>query len=401
MRGVGRPRVSLTIRDCKSRYFAALCKQGPEPYVILLRVRALKHGAAAPNQSSALIKSHVKTLVSVIIPAYNGERFIAQSLQSVLNQTIKDLEIVIVDDGSTDTTAEIVREFQRADSRIRYIAQANLGQAAARNTGAAAAAGDLIAFLDQDDLWLDHKLEVQIRALKESGADVVFSNGHIFGHEPSDDNMSFPVVHGKFSGTEMFPLLFNQNQIPLATALVRADAFAAAGRLDENPLYQNADDYDFWLRLAGGGRMFVGLPEKLIRYRIHSGQASTDAVKMLKAELAVLRKHEHNSLLNGVEKAPRFHSMYYKLVLALVEVGEYKEARQYLQHILAQEDYPIGVRAQALALRLLPSHFKSIMDLSHRIRESVGYRIAGPLRRVLNQARSMVANFFIQIMIVC
>lgn len=315
--------------------------------------------------------------------AFNGEQYIAQSINSVLSQTLTDLELIIVDDGSRDRTAEIISDLQSSDSRIRYLRQENAGQAAARNRGIAMAAGELIAFLDQDDLWLAHKLEVQTKALKEADVDVVFCNGYLFGDKVAEETMSFPITHGRFPGPEMFRLLFKQNQIPMLAALVRADALRSTGVLDESPLVQNADDYDLWLRLAAEQKRFLGLPEKLVRYRIHSGQASTDNVRMLQAELAVLRRHENNRLLSRENRASRFRSMYEKLVLALVKEGRYPEARKYLKELSAIEKYSPGLLAQTVLLKVLPGHFIKIMDLANRARESVSYRITRPLQRAL------------------
>ncbi|HMJ24897.1 MAG TPA: hypothetical protein VK475_03680, partial [Pyrinomonadaceae bacterium] len=128
---------------------------------------------------------------------------------------------------------------------------------------------------------------------------------------------------------------------------------------------------------------FVGLPDKLIRYRLHSSQASMDAVKMLKAELAVLRQHENNPLLTKEGKVLRFRLAYEKLVRALVEKGEYTEARKYLKEILVQAGHPPTLLAQSVLLGLMPGHFTGILDLAHRARESVSYRITRPLERAV------------------
>lgn len=100
--------------------------------------------------------------VSVIIPVYNGERFLAEAIRSALDQTLSPAEIIVIDDGSTDASAEVARGF---GPPVRVLAQANLGPAAARNLGVAHAAGDLLAFLDADDLWMPEKLAYQVQFL--------------------------------------------------------------------------------------------------------------------------------------------------------------------------------------------------------------------------------------------
>src|ERR1700749_83796 len=104
----------------------------------------------------------MQDLVSVIMPAYNSGRYLAESVRSVQAQTFGGWELVVVDDGSTDDTGEVARRLAEADARVRYVRRPNGGQAAARNTGLAEARGRLVAFLDADDLWLPEKLEAQM-----------------------------------------------------------------------------------------------------------------------------------------------------------------------------------------------------------------------------------------------
>lgn len=318
------------------------------------------------------------------MPVYNGERFIAESMLSVLEQSYQQLELVIVDDGSTDRTAEIVRKLQKTDDRVRYISQKNSGQAAARNKGIESSQGNLIAFLDQDDLWLEGKLELQIKAIAESGADVIFSNGDVFAEEDEPcEFVSFPPMAGKYAGHEIFRLLFVYNRIPILSAIVQREALSKTGLLDEDLRYQNADDYDLWLRLAADGATFLGLADKLVRYRVHRGQASRDIVRMIRAELAVLQKHESTILLSQEDKSRRFRSICQKLLYSLINEGRTGEARTCFKEILARHSSRSSVLAQLPLLWFLPRHYKKIMDLAHRSEESFSYRIGRPLRRLL------------------
>jgi glycosyltransferase involved in cell wall biosynthesis len=109
----------------------------------------------------------MQQLVSIIVPAYNAERFLARTLRSALRQTYVTLEMIVIDDGSTDSTAAVARAFAQSDERVRVISFPNGGVAKARNIGINEAAGELIAFLDADDLWHPTKLERQVAALDE------------------------------------------------------------------------------------------------------------------------------------------------------------------------------------------------------------------------------------------
>ena len=117
------------------------------------------------------------------MPAYNTEKFIGESIQSVIDQTYANWELLVVDDGSTDKTADIIRAFAAQDNRVKYLFQQNGRQAKARNTAIEHSQGTLIAFLDADDLWLPEKLERQLQAFEATNADVVYSNGLII-YEP-------------------------------------------------------------------------------------------------------------------------------------------------------------------------------------------------------------------------
>jgi glycosyltransferase involved in cell wall biosynthesis len=323
-------------------------------------------------------------MISVIMPAYNGEQFIAQSIMSVLNQTFTDFELIVVDDGSTDRTAEIVSGIQRQDDRVRFLRQENSGQAAARNIGISKSQGDLIAFLDQDDLWIEQKLELQTKAIEASGADIVFSGGYIFsGADVTCETISFAQLEGKLSGPEMFRLLFIENRIPILTAIVRKEALASVGPLEEDRRYQNADDYDLWLRLAAAGATFLALPERLVRYRAHSAQASSNTVRMLQAELAVLQKHQNVALLSREDKSRRFRSVYLKLVRSLLDEGRMAEARDCFRELSVGQTLRPSIFLERALLWLVPRQLNRIVDLADRVSESFSYRISRPVRRLL------------------
>lgn len=179
--------------------------------------------------------------VSVIIPTYNRAHLIRKSLESVLNQTFDDFEIIVFDDGSTDDTEKVVKQF--TDERIRCLRhEQNRGAAAARNTGIRAARGDYIAFLDSDDEWLPHKLAKQLTALQSAPASVGASctaSYHIFGQRVKKH---VPVL----SGTWLRTLLWGCDLNPGATLLVSRRVLDDVGLLDETlPRYE---DWDWLIR---------------------------------------------------------------------------------------------------------------------------------------------------------
>lgn len=318
--------------------------------------------------------------VSVIMCAYNGEQYIAQSILSVINQTYKNWELLVIDDGSEDRTREVVSEFQSKDDRIKYHYQRNEGQGNARNNGIRRSRGELIAFLDQDDLWLNNKLHLQIDALNQTNADLVFSDGYIFQTENDyNENVSFPLSYGMFNGGEMLDLLFIENRIPVLTVLVRKKLLEKVGLIDENLSIKNCDDYDLWLRLAENGASFFGMREKLARYRVHSDQASKNIARSLKSEIAVLEKHGDSVKIDKWEKRKRFRSLYRKLVAALVSENRVDEAREYLFRQLFKDGFGLITILQNMAIWIAPGKYYQISNMLYRIEASLNYRIVRPI----------------------
>lgn len=299
-------------------------------------------------------------LVSIIMPAYNAERYVADAICSVLAQTYKDWELVVVDDGSKDGTGEVVRGFAAQDARIRLVARENGGQAAARNTGIRASRGTLVAFLDADDLWVGEKLELQLRALAETGADVLSSNGFVF----EDDNTSveayeLSTVPGRTEGAEMFRLLYAFNRIQIQSVLVRRELLEKVGLFDEDRRYQNCEDYDLWLSLAAAGALFYGMEEQLIKYRRHDAASTHRLSNVLRPMVEVKKKHGHGAVLGEKEVRTRIRDLYRSLIEALVRENKLAEAARSLEEFAAWEANVV-TRAQKLVLKLWPRAFNFI-----------------------------------------
>lgn len=204
--------------------------------------------------------------VSVVIPAYNAELFIAQAVSSVLAQTFADWELIVVDDGSTDDTASRVAPFL-CDPRISLHRKANGGPASARNAGIRLAMANFIALLDADDYWLPRKLERQMAVMAQypdvgvcgAASTVVSQDGEVVRHVMSDG------FHGS-----PFPRLLFGPLADMTTALIRRKVFEQVGFFDETLRF--SEDYEFWLRV-GTYFCFHIIPEHLVCYR--SGHAST------------------------------------------------------------------------------------------------------------------------------
>lgn len=206
-----------------------------------------------------------KGMVSVIIPTYNGSRFISETIQSALDQTYKNLEVIVINDGSTDNTADIVEDFIKKDSRIRLINnKANSGVSTARNIGIENSIGEYIALLDHDDLWLPDKLAKQI-PLFTNNTVLVYSN--VIAYDIRR-NTKYVVHNPKiFRSGKIIEYLSKENFIPCLTALIKKNAlFSLKYTFDKDMCM--FEEYDLFIRLSLIGD-FNFTPEVTAVCRIH------------------------------------------------------------------------------------------------------------------------------------
>jgi len=210
--------------------------------------------------------------VSVVVATYNYGRFLPEAIDSVLAQTFTDYEVVVVDDGSTDNTSEVVERYRLARmqaGRLRYIRlEKNIGQPKAKNLGIRNSRGRFIAFLDGDDVWLPQKLEKQVPLFERSGEiGVVYSDFTWFQGEQEFPEMGHPTfARGKVTRNLIF-----DNIVPFSSSTVRRECFERDGMFDESiPL---AIDYDLWLRFSLNWA-FDYVPEKLVKGRVGHARLS-------------------------------------------------------------------------------------------------------------------------------
>jgi len=228
-------------------------------------------------------------LISVIIPSYNSGKYLNEAIESVVNQTYKNIEIILVNDGSTDDTEKIAKEWQKRDGRIRYIKyQRNKGLAAARNTGIKAARGEYIAFLDADDVWLLQKIEIQIKKAVELNADLTFSNWYIWEPEKKIKIRAFESNPVENNRKNLLSFLIKKNFGNSSTALIKRLVLEEVGLFDETLRF--SEDYDLWFRFLLDGMKIAFIPEPLICCRKHSEQASKDIYRMRLSRLTIFKK---------------------------------------------------------------------------------------------------------------
>jgi glycosyltransferase involved in cell wall biosynthesis len=333
-------------------------------------------------------------LVSVIVPVYKVEEYIAQTIQSVLNQTYPHFELLIIDDESSDRSVEICQQF--TDPRLKIISQTNRGLAGARNTGIRNAKGDYLAFLDGDDLWLPEKLAQHVQHL-ESSPEI----GVSFSRSQFIDRL------GNSLGIYQMPKLKDitpehllcRNPIGNGSAPVIRRETLAAIRFTENRYgivedfyfdenFRQSEDIECWIRIAAQTTWKIeGIPEALTLYRVNAEGLSANILKQLDSWEQVIAKHRHHlpELVAQWEKPARAYQMRY-LARRAVRLKDGSMAvklinRALVTHwliVLAEPNRTLLTLAAAYLLKLLPLSFYNqfetwtlkLTGLMHRMRIS-------------------------------
>lgn len=222
-------------------------------------------------------------MISVIIPTYNREKTLKKSIMSVLNQTYKNIEVIIIDDNSTDNTLDIIKSID--DKRLKYIKhETNLGANKARNTGILHSIGDYIAFQDSDDEWMANKLEIQKNKLEESGADLVFCSFYRF-----NKNKCEIIPNKKIDNKRIKKDILYENFISTQTILGKRKCFDDE-KFDE--LLPRFQDWDLMIRISRKYKIkFINQP--LVNVYLQNDSISKDSDKAIKAMLIMMNKY-HN-----------------------------------------------------------------------------------------------------------
>ena len=229
---------------------------------------------------------------SIIMPAHNSAGTIGAAIESVLVQTRSDFELIVVDDGSTDTTADRVKPYLR-DSRVRMLSQNNLGLAVSRNTAITVARGTFVSLLDSDDLWLPRYLESMAATLDdEPSAAVIYTDAWVLDDKTRRiaRTTAMSPWHPPTVPTEpeqFLRALLEFGNFVFVGATIRRATLLDVGLFRVG--VQGVEDYELWLRIAAHGYGFARSPRKLALYRQRPGQMSSEGVKMARAYHEVLR----------------------------------------------------------------------------------------------------------------
>lgn len=234
------------------------------------------------------IEMSKRPLVSVVMPAYNTEKYIGEAIQSVIHQTMENWDMFIIDDGSTDATASIADGFAQKDPRIHVFRNdTNIGAAATRNRGLEMCTGKYVALLDSDDIWLPQKLETQLALAEKTGAELIYCSYSLLKPEKEKDFL-VPACAD-------FELTLYKSVVSCSTALLSSD-LAQKYRFDGSVHHE---DLAFWLRVMQDGYKAYGCPEVLAKYRVTSHSRSSQKLKSARNRWKIYRQYLYLPLLKS------------------------------------------------------------------------------------------------------
>lgn len=291
---------------------------------------------------------YIPALVSVIVPVYNRAKLVGKTLDSILEQTYPDVEIVVVNDGSTDDSLSVLEDYKsKFPERIILVDQQNTGQVRARNNGIQKARGEFIAFLDSDDTWEKEKLALQVPLFKQN-VGLVYSaiyevdeNGSVTKLVPCEQDVK---------GRKAYEHLLIRNRMTGGTVVVTRKAVETVGLFDET--FKAAENWDLWIRIAKEYEVdFVNKP--LVRYLKHQGNMSHDSSRMSDAAWAILQKHLTD---NTTYKAlPDVYNTAYANYFYLQGVNEFSRGSYTLSRVFFYKSWKYQFCYKDSAIRVLRS----------------------------------------------
>lgn len=279
---------------------------------------------------------------SVIVAVYNGAKTLTQTIESILSQAYDNFELLLIDDGSTDESKNLIEKYLE-DERVKYFKKQNGGVASARNFGIARATGEVIGFCDQDDQWLPQKLEKQIPLFSDPDVGLVYSWVDIDRHGKRE--CSTPEFGG-----ECFEALLNRNFVSCCTAMVRRTVLNQVNGLDESRELHGVDDRHLWLKVARISKLAVAKTPLAI-YFIHGENYSLDNKKMLIADLSCIEKIASIEDLTPREKS-------------LCKNAKYNAYKHYANNFLYRNSPQLSASCFLSAWKVKPWHLESLVAAS-------------------------------------
>ena len=298
----------------------------------------------------------------IIIPAYNGAKFLPSALESVIRQTYSDWRIILVDDGSSDETPAIGKDFQRRlGSKMLFISQRNRGLSATRNIAMQHATAPLLALLDADDLWLPNRLEATRRCFEDGQVGLSYgfvSLIDIDGKVLRTQDPQEQLEEGAISSA----IYTRSVNLPCPTISFRRECIGEVGGFDED--MRASEDRDLWLRIALKYQV-ARIPEVIALYRVSSGSMSDDLDRMFRAQLKFIEKHRFSSEVSPTEHRVAIASVYRQHAETFGERRRYWSALLYAMRAFATYRGAGNLRVAMSSFIRLPRLLTSSIRRTH------------------------------------
>ena len=248
------------------------------------------------------------TKISIIVPIYNVEKYLKRSLDSLVNQTLEDIEIILVDDGSTDNSHKIAEDYKENYSNVLLVTKENGGLSDARNYALPYATGEYIAFLDSDDIWHSDFLAKQLAFMQQNDAALVFSSYRRIDENTKEEILQPFIVPKKVSYSSLL------KTCPIFPSTAIYDLNRCKKYYFNEKMGSLRDDYVYWLEMLKEIKYAYGNKEILVDYRIRKSSVTANKRKVIKPQWLVLRK---------VEKIPLIPACYYFICWAIISFFKY------------------------------------------------------------------------------
>ncbi|MCH2233035.1 MAG: glycosyltransferase [Crocinitomicaceae bacterium] len=312
-------------------------------------------------------------LISIISPVYNCENFLDTTINSVINQTYKNWELILVNDGSTDSSAKIIQSYLEKDTRIILISKENGGQASARNFGLKKAKGEWITFIDADDIYLPNKLKLQLKDQRKFNPDFLYGLGFYLTEKSKLCALEpYEWITGQKSGKEFFKILFSSCLVNINTVLLSRDLINRVGYFDEDEVLRGTEDWDYWLRLSRQCNSVYGSDNREVYYRIHDTNIHSQAARMKYGRLKILKKYRSDSETPRLILIREFRYTIRELMNHLYDENREGEIKKTLAELRAIDKFGLGTMAQALVMAIFP--IKQFNFISQKVIYRIAYR---------------------------
>lgn len=314
-------------------------------------------------------------LISIIVPVYNTEKYVGETIDSVIAQTYTNWELNLIDDGSTDSSKQIIESFVEKDSRIKYYHKENGGQASARNLGIKKSTGEYVAFLDSDDIWLSNKLENQINDIIEYNPEFLYGLGYYYFPERDKNHQleEYEWVTGAQTGSDFFKLLYYSCAVNTNTVILKKHIFEKVGYFDENETIRGTEDWDLWMRIALQVNKVYGSPRRDVYYRIHEGGIHLQEARMKIGKINIYSKYDNDKIISDLRRKKEYRYCFRELFNSLKKEDRLDELNEYFQLYKTKDKYGFGKICQ----QLVKPFFSNLgfLKVSNKIIYRIAYRM--------------------------